>query len=561
MRRDRPVERGPRRPHARQRRRRVAVIFTRAPEVEHGAQRALHASPHLVGAAHEHGVARRLAELGRGARRQQDGTSRLARQPQRAAREQLQVARHRLGAPRLDGRRDVRGVGMVVEHQRHQLDPGRPVDRRVVDDGEDGEALAGQALDDVRQPQWPRAVERSRDDAPDHGGELVVAPGRRDRRVADVEVQIEVRVLDPVRMVEPERHLDEAPAQRLEQMQAPLDLPAPRRVGVVAGGVGAGVDRQPADVSELGARLEVQERRIQSRQLLHLVPFRRRLSSTSGRARRPAPDDDRGSARLRSPARPDLARTARAAFRALRAQVTGGSGLRNAIGVGLPLTLGVATGNVAAGVSLAGGRAAGRLRRYRRSGDESRRDDAGRGRRGRPVVVGGMTTGGGELATIAVTAIWGFVGALLIALGRAGTIGLLSTVGLIVVADHPSSAGQALHHAAFALAGGAFQASLALVFAPGPDRAPRRAVAQACRALGADVGQPRTSAFKAAVREAQAIVGRSAGAEAAPPLMRELRGALDELDRLYIELRRSPSPPTSSGRRWSSGGRARRSPG
>jgi hypothetical protein len=233
---------------------------------------------------------------------------------------------------------------------------------------------------------------------------------------------------------------------------------------------------------------------------------------------------------------PTLARTARAAFRVQRAQVTVGSGLRNAIGVGLPLTLGVATGNVAAGVSLAGGAL---LAAFADTGGPATSRAAmmlaGAGAGALSSWVG-MTTGGGELATIAVTAIWGFVGALLIALGRAGTIGLLSTVGLIVVADYPTSAGQALHHAAFALAGGAFQASLALVFAPGPDRAPRRAVAQACRALGADVGQPRTSAFAAAVREAQAIVGRSADAEPAPPLMRELRGALDELDRLYIEL-------------------------
>ena len=174
--------------------------------------------------------------------------------------------------PWLCGGRDVRPARIVIEHERQQLDPGRPVDGRVVDGRQDGEALVGETLDHVGQPQRPRAIERPRDDARDDLGELVVAPGRRDGRVAHVEVQIEVGVLDPVGMVEPERDLDQAPAQRLEEVQALLELRAPRRVGVIAGRVRPRVDRQPRDVSELRTRLEMQERRVQSRELLHGPP-------------------------------------------------------------------------------------------------------------------------------------------------------------------------------------------------------------------------------------------------------------------------------------------------
>ncbi len=87
--------------------------------------------------------------------------------------------------------------------------------------------------------------------------------------MADVEVEIEIRVRDPKRVIQPERNLDQAPAQRLEQVQALLELRAPRGVRIVTGRVRAPEDRQPRNMPELRRRLEVQKRRIESGQLLH----------------------------------------------------------------------------------------------------------------------------------------------------------------------------------------------------------------------------------------------------------------------------------------------------
>ena len=63
-------------------------------------------------------------------------------------------------------------------------------------------------------------------------------PRRRHRGVADVEVEVEVRVVDPERVVEVERHVAQPPAQRLEEVEPALDLASPRRERLVVGIVG-----------------------------------------------------------------------------------------------------------------------------------------------------------------------------------------------------------------------------------------------------------------------------------------------------------------------------------
>src|SRR3712207_8075841 len=67
------------------------------------------------------------------------------------------------------------------------------------------------SVDEVELPERARAVERASDDPRDGLGELARVAGRRHGVVADVEVEVEVRVLDPVRMVEPrsEEHTSE----------------------------------------------------------------------------------------------------------------------------------------------------------------------------------------------------------------------------------------------------------------------------------------------------------------------------------------------------------------
>jgi hypothetical protein len=41
-----------------------------------------------------------------------------------------------------------------------------------------------------------------------------VVAGVRQRQLANVEVQVEIGILDPVGVIEPERDLDDAPAKR-----------------------------------------------------------------------------------------------------------------------------------------------------------------------------------------------------------------------------------------------------------------------------------------------------------------------------------------------------------
>ena len=89
------------------------------------------------------------------------------------------------------------------------------------------EVVALEALDDVDLPQRAAAVERTADDAGDLVGELLGVARRREREVPDVEVEVEVRVGDPVGAVEAERYLHHAPAEGLDQVAA--GSPAGRR--------------------------------------------------------------------------------------------------------------------------------------------------------------------------------------------------------------------------------------------------------------------------------------------------------------------------------------------
>ena len=75
-------------------------------------------------------------------------------------------------------------------------------------------APVGEALDDVDLPQRPTSIHVSTDDARHLIAELVGGTGRSETDVADVVVEVEVGVVDPVRMVEPERDVDESATHR-----------------------------------------------------------------------------------------------------------------------------------------------------------------------------------------------------------------------------------------------------------------------------------------------------------------------------------------------------------
>ena len=134
--------------------------------------------------------------------------------------QQLEVAR---GRPRLHGGLSPGGgaSASVSVHELSIIMPDGAVDRGVVVLREQRPRSALQTLDDVHLPQRPAAVHRPADDACDLLGRAGRPARRGELKVADVEVEIEVGVVDPVRMVEAERHLDDAATDRLELADQP----------------------------------------------------------------------------------------------------------------------------------------------------------------------------------------------------------------------------------------------------------------------------------------------------------------------------------------------------
>jgi hypothetical protein len=88
------------------------------------------------------------------------------------------------------------------------------------DDREDG--TAGEALDHVNLPPRAPPVEILGGELRCEVGELALVARRRDRDVTQVVVEVEIGVLDPVGMVEPERHAHETATERSDEVE-PLD--------------------------------------------------------------------------------------------------------------------------------------------------------------------------------------------------------------------------------------------------------------------------------------------------------------------------------------------------
>jgi hypothetical protein len=156
-------------------------------------------------------------------RLQPEGPLRATQQPEHPAAEHLQLGGDLL-ALQAAGRRGHHPPLRGRVHQGGQdLHPRRPVDRRVVQLGHDGDPAALEPVDHVELPQRPRPVQRAGGQPGDLLGQLLVGAGGRDRDLPDVEVEVEVRVVGPVRHVDPQRHLHQAPAQRGQQVQPLLE--------------------------------------------------------------------------------------------------------------------------------------------------------------------------------------------------------------------------------------------------------------------------------------------------------------------------------------------------
>ena len=165
--------------------------------------------------------------------------------------------------------------------------PSGPVDGGVVQLGEDGEAVLAQPLDDVDLPQRMGPIQGPADQAGDQLDQLVVRARRGERRLAQVELQVEVRVLDPERMVELQGHLDQPPAQRFQVRQAPGQLVPKHLVGrPVRDRPGRAKIARPLTWPNDRAGLHVQEAGVHPAQLLHdrVLPSADSETRRSGRA-------------------------------------------------------------------------------------------------------------------------------------------------------------------------------------------------------------------------------------------------------------------------------------
>ena len=141
--------------------------------------------------------------------------------------------------------------------------PGDAVDGRVVDLGQQADVVVLQSVDQVCLPQRPRAIERPLEDPRHLLGQLGIGRRRRQRDLAYVVLQIEVRILDPIRVVEVERDRLQPPAKRRQKRQPLLDHV--QQVGELELPVGprARVEhRQRSDVPRLARRFERQELRV-----------------------------------------------------------------------------------------------------------------------------------------------------------------------------------------------------------------------------------------------------------------------------------------------------------
>ncbi len=133
---------------------------------------------------------------------QPGGPQRLAGERQRAAHEHRQRAG--LPSPCHGGAGGSVGpaLGRQVQHRGEDVVARHPVDRRVVHLAVDRLAAALQPVDEVELPQRAAPVERAGVQPGGLLGELPVVARLGQGELADVVLDVEVRVLDPVRLVE-----------------------------------------------------------------------------------------------------------------------------------------------------------------------------------------------------------------------------------------------------------------------------------------------------------------------------------------------------------------------
>ena len=192
--------------------------------------------------------------------------------------EQFPFRRRRLRAPLL-GRRERLHLGVRTVHRVVELGTRLAVHRcmvRLVEDRERSRRDAVdvvEAFDHVELPRRAAQVERSRHDAGDLDAELSPVARLGEREVSHVELEVELAVVDPVRMIQVHRHADDPGPEvsrkretRLVGREDLLEADDPVRRG------GRVVDVEPGAHRRCRRRLAVEEGSILGAQLLHRSP-------------------------------------------------------------------------------------------------------------------------------------------------------------------------------------------------------------------------------------------------------------------------------------------------
>ena len=181
-----------------------------------------------------------------------------------------------------------RGVGLEVEELGQQLGPRHAVDGGVVDLRHQTHVAVLEPLDDVHLPQRLGAIELAAAHVAHVAGQLLEAARRRQRGAAQVVVEVEVLVVDPIGVAEAQRHLHQPAPEHGGQGQARPDQVAQFLEGVAAGDGGGVEHRRHRHVHVQAGRLQVQEARVQAGQPLHGASSRTRgptLAESSHRGR------------------------------------------------------------------------------------------------------------------------------------------------------------------------------------------------------------------------------------------------------------------------------------
>ena len=124
---------------------------------------------------------------------------RRAHGPAQPGRDELHRAGLPMGLPCASGVLDRGRLAGEIEEHSCEVDARDAVDQRVMGFGDQCEAVVLEALDQPHLPQRLGAVELLGEDPCGQALQLDPGPGRRQRRVAHVVLEVEVRVIDPHR--------------------------------------------------------------------------------------------------------------------------------------------------------------------------------------------------------------------------------------------------------------------------------------------------------------------------------------------------------------------------